>query len=263
MADNQNKDYEQQREEEVLKDTETERESAVEEEMTAEELEELLTAKILDPELELEQEMQNQLLYLLSKNPEMAKTEQFYKMAQESGMAVAKKAEMMEAIRTLVESMKELFPGYQNMNWQMILEDAGTVHEFTKVLKTDIRVTEFMNGIWVKEAEEKLFRRAEREDLSGICDFDRLTIENDGEEFRIQYYCTGMFAERPTLLIRNKAESEDQTFSVILHMNGRSEAAGGRMQYSGSCEALENGDYEIKLMTNLKKIDESGRIVCE
>ena len=72
-----------------------------------------------------------------------------------------------------------------------------------------------------------------------------------------------MFTERPTLLIRDKKDPEDLTFSVLLHIVGRSQMMGGRMEYRGTCEPLEDGDYEIKLMTNNKRIDENGRIICE
>lgn len=264
MADNQNKDYENK--EEALKEEELSVEENVEEtteEMSVAEFEELLIAKILDPTLELSRAMQDKLIYFISKNPEMLKHQQFYKMAQESGFAVAHKDEILSAIKELVESIKEDFPGYRNMKMQMILDDVGTVQKFKKVMEDVIWIEDGIIDIWVRAQNEKMFRRASVNDLDGECDFDSLTIRAEKEQFMIQYYSVGEFAERPTLLIRNKQEPKEYTFSVIMNMVGRSKSENGRMGYVGVCEHLDVGEYEIKLMTNLKKIGENGRIICE
>ncbi len=263
MEENKNLQNEIEREKETEQQLEQEQEKEIKQELTVEVAKDILREQVISPELELTEEALREMLKLMSQNPELVEMQKLYQMSQASGHALANRKEIMDSIVKMDAKIRVQFPGYANLDWMLIFNDIEMSQEPTLVLTDTIRVGKAFGESWVRIDESKQFRKLEPKENPEASGNDYLLLKGRGEKLFVWYYSKGEFFEEPVVLLRKKGDSEEETFSVPLTAGHRSGLTGGMMPYRGQIDGVEPGNYEVKFLTNYKKIGENGRIICE
>lgn len=247
------KEDEQDLETEFENENESEEENAAEVLMDTDTVVEFMMQKFLDPDIELSEEAEAELYELLKSDPELFHLNEIFRLGPASGEALGNAKGLLEEMESLAETMRDFYPGYAGMDWMDIAADVANVYPQKTMLQTELRVNEMTIGIWHQDNEGELFHEATLEDLRMGDPASILTIYMEDGILHVEYYCPGMFSERPSLVLKKKGDPDDLAYSVMLDAEARMEGAGGKMLYEGFEDDMEDGIYEIEFMTDFRE----------